>query len=351
MSEAEEDILFDVVGKAGVVTLNRPKALNALTHDMIRRLRSALDTWRDAEEVKSVIVRTHEDAKAFCSGGDIRHACSAGQSDDPRLLEFFADEYRLNSVIKHYPKPYVSLIDGIVMGGGVGISVHGSHRIGGEKLLFSMPEVSIGFFPDVGGTYFLPRLPHKVGIYCAVTGGRMKLEDAVWSGVITHPVPSERFDDVFSALTQTDDPDTVLNEFTFEPGHAPLADHAHFIEAVFARETVAAIRQGLAEAAGADQDWAKKTLSFLERGSPTSVEIALRQMQRGATLDFVDCMRLEFRIVSQILKGHDFYEGVRAVLIDRDNAPKWKPDGHDLVTSLAIENHFIAPPGGDLVLD
>ncbi len=351
MSDAEEDILFDVVGKAGVVTLNRHEALNALTHEMVRRLRSALEDWRSADEIRHVIIRAKEGAKAFCSGGDIRHVSAAREAGERPPLDFFTDEYRLNSFIKHYPKPYISLIDGIVMGGGVGISVHGSHRIAGERTLFSMPEVCIGFFPDVGGTYFLPRLPHHVGTYCALTGGRLKLEDALWSGVVTHAVPSEEFEELFEALTETDDPDSVLPHFTFDPGHAPLADRAHFIEQVFGCPSLDAIRHGLAEASGANEEWAKKTLSHMNRASPTSVEIAFRQMQHGVTLDFDSCMQLEFRIVCQILKGEDFYEGVRAVLIDRDNAPKWNPARHDLVTSLAIENHFVAPSRGDLVLD
>ena len=193
MSEAE--ILVERHGRAGILTLNRPKALNALTPGMVASLRAALEDWRDDEAVTRVILRAAGD-KAFCAGGDIRQVYEQGKAGDPKQAEFFADEYRLNIAIKRYPKPIVSLIDGIVMGGGVGISAHGSHRVGSERTTFAMPETGIGFFPDVGGSYLLPRMPDETGMMLALSAGRLKQADALWTGVLTHAVNAVLFKDL-----------------------------------------------------------------------------------------------------------------------------------------------------------
>ncbi|HVT56295.1 MAG TPA: enoyl-CoA hydratase/isomerase family protein, partial [Xanthobacteraceae bacterium] len=196
MNSASE-ILFDRKGAAGIVTLNRPKALNALTHEMVRALAAKLDEWKADQAVTRVIIRANGE-RAFCAGGDLRGVTVRGKEKE--ALVFFQDEYRLNAAIKRYSKPYVALIGGIVMGGGVGVSIHGSHRIAGEKFQFAMPEVGIGFFPDVGGTWMLPRLQGKIGTFCALTGERLRTADAVASGVCTHHVAASRFPDLTEAL-------------------------------------------------------------------------------------------------------------------------------------------------------
>uniref|UniRef100_UPI003BABD46E enoyl-CoA hydratase/isomerase family protein n=1 Tax=Stappia sp. TaxID=1870903 RepID=UPI003BABD46E len=350
MSEAE--ILVERHGRAGILTLNRPKALNALTPGMVASLRAALEDWRDDEAVTRVILRAAGD-KAFCAGGDIRQVYEQGKAGDPKQAEFFADEYRLNIAIKRYPKPIVSLIDGIVMGGGVGISAHGSHRVGSERTTFAMPETGIGFFPDVGGSYLLPRMPDETGMMLALSAGRLKQADALWTGVLTHAVNAADLEALQATLCEADDIDAALAEAAgrCDPGPAPLAARAARISEIFSATSVAAILAGLeaeAATAGENGEWAGKVLSAISSKSPTSLEISFEQLRRGGALEFEDCMTMEFRIVSRILKGHDFYEGVRALIVDKDNQPVWQPSRLADVARDDVLAHFEAPEGGDL---
>ncbi|ADZ70336.1 enoyl-CoA hydratase/isomerase family protein [Polymorphum gilvum] len=341
-----DEVLFEIRGRAGFITLNRSAALNALTLAMVRAMAERLDAWARDDSIAHVVVRG-AGGKAFCAGGDIRRIYEMGKAGDPHQVDFFAEEYRLNAQIKAFSKPYVSLIDGIVMGGGVGISVHGSHRLGTERLTFAMPETGIGFFPDVGGTYVLPRMPRASGIWCALTAGRMKQADALWSGVLTHAVHAADLDAIETALAEAADVDAALAPFAADPGPAPILDTAEEMEAAFSRDSLAGILAAL-QASGSD--FAVATLKTLAARSPTSVAIAFEQMRRGRNLDFAGCMRLEFRIVNRILREHDFYEGVRAVLIDKDNAPRWRPSSFDAVDSAALAAYFEEPACGDLVL-
>src|ERR1051326_5226588 len=184
-----DDVLFERRGALGLITLNRSKALNALTRDMCIAMRAKLGEWARDEAVKTVAIRG-DGERAFCAGGDIRALYNAGMEKSPSAIDFYRDEYRLNAAIKHFPKPYVALLHGIVMGGGVGVSVHGSHRVGNETVSFAMPETGIGLFPDVGGSYFLPRLPGEIGMYVALTGERLNAADSLYAGVLTHIVPA-----------------------------------------------------------------------------------------------------------------------------------------------------------------
>ncbi|MCA1297226.1 enoyl-CoA hydratase/isomerase family protein [Stappia indica] len=349
---SEDEILFETRGHAGVVTLNRPKALNALSHGMVRALAAQMNAWREDDAVRLVVLRAAGE-RAFCAGGDIRRIYDQGQAGDPHKVDFFADEYRMNVAIKRYPKPWVSLIDGIVMGGGVGISVHGSHRVGTERTVFAMPETGIGFFPDVGGSYFLPRLRGETGMLAALSAGRMKQADALWTGVLTHAVASADLDGLLDALAESGSPDEVLaararTAADLAEGEAPLAERETRIADVFGRDSVAAILNELDQVTGADANWAAGLADTIRSKSPTSLEIAFRQVRRGADLDFEDCMRMEYRIVSRILEGKDFYEGVRAVLVDKDNTPHWTPANLEDVREADVEAHFSAPAGGDL---
>src|ERR1043165_672908 len=207
------DILFERRGVAGIVTLNRPQALNAVTHDMVRALARQLAVWAQDDAVTRVIIRAAGE-RAFSAGGDIRALYELGRAGrQEEMLTFWRDEYPLNALIKRYPKPYVALIDGIVMGGGVGVSVHGSHRVAGDRFAFAMPEVGIGFFPDVGATWFLPRLPGELGAWCALTGDRLKTADAVTAGIVTHRIPSSRWSETCEALAGTVSVDGTLAAF------------------------------------------------------------------------------------------------------------------------------------------
>jgi enoyl-CoA hydratase len=340
---AEPEILFERCGAAGVVTLNRPQALNALTQNMVRQLQTRLETWRNDPAITRVVV-TAAAGRAFCAGGDLREIYDLGRAGrQNEALIFFREEYRLNATIKHYPKPYIALIDGIVMGGGVGISVHGSCRVATEKLVFAMPEVGIGFFPDVGATWFLPRMPNEIGTYCALTGERLKTADAIGAGVATHYVPAKRLPELRDTLRDDAPIDLIMATFAQPQEDGPTMVRRAVIDQLFAHATIEDILLHLdAEAAGGrgDAEWANQIAATMRAKAPLSLKIALAQMRRGANWSFDECMRAEFRIVSRVLYGHDFYEGVRAVIVDKDNHPRWHPGRIDAVDSAEIERHF-----------
>ena len=346
-----QDILFERRGAAGIVTLNRPKALNAITHDMVLALAAKLDEWADESAVTRVVVVSNSE-RAFSAGGDIRalyELIKAGRQQE--ALTFFNEEYRLNTVIKRYPKPYVSLIDGIVMGGGVGISIHGSHRIAGDRYAFAMPEVSIGFFPDVGGTYALPRLVGEIGTYCALTGERLKAADAVLSGAATHYVKSNRLADLQMALCEGDPVNAVLADFMERAGEGDVMPRRRTIDRVFSQISVEAILSALEREAGTGSDearWASELAQTILSKSPTSLKLSLAQMHYGRHHSFEECMRTEFRIVSRIVYGDDMAEGVRAVIVDKDNNPRWNPRGLDAVSDTMIERYFSPLPEAEL---
>jgi enoyl-CoA hydratase/carnithine racemase len=346
------DLLFERRGAAGVITLNRPHALNAVSLAMVRELTRQLVQWETDPAVSRVIVASN-DARAFSAGGDLRALYDLGRAGRyDEMLGFFREEYALNARIKRYRKPYVALIDGIVMGGGVGISVHGSHRIAGDKFTFAMPEVGIGFFPDVGGTFFLPRLAGRIGTYCALTGERLDAAGAVAAGVATHRVPSAQFPSLIEALCRAVPLDVPLAEYAQPAASGAVAARAATIETLFGADRIEDILAALdarGAAGGADAEFASATAALIRSKSPTSLKIALAQMRRGATLDFSECMRTEFRIVSRVVRGHDFYEGVRAVIVDKDQAPHWQPSTLVAVSAAEIERHF-APLASELEL-
>lgn len=342
-----DDILFEKRGHAGFVTLNRPKALNALSFDMVRALARQLTAWESDPGIAHVVVTGAGD-KAFCAGGDIRSIYDARQAGETNgLSAFFRDEYVLNAQIKAYPKPYIALINGIVMGGGVGVSVHGTHRIGTEKTMFAMPETGIGFFPDVGGTYFLPRMPKKSGVYCALSAGRLKQGDALATGVLTHAVSADSLADLEASLETATDIGAALAPFLVTPERGPVTDHLEEIEQAFSAESVDEILKRLE---ASSSEFARKAADAIRGKSPTSVLIAFEQMQRGGDLTFNECMKLEYRIVSRILQGTEFYEGIRAVLVDKDQSPNWSPSQFGQVDSAELASYFEEPEGGDLPL-
>lgn len=347
----DQDIICEIRGAAGVVILNRPKALNALSLGMVRELARALDAWEnDPQVTRVVVISTNE--KAFSAGGDIRwlHDCGkAGRQDE--MLAFWGEEYILNHRIKTYPKPYVALIDGIVMGGGVGISLHGSHRIAGDRYLFAMPEVGIGFFPDVGATYALPRLPGAFGNFLALTGERIGAADALSVGLATHSVASDRMAELADALTSRAALDDILAGFTIARPPGPLQAQAATIADAFAAASPLEVVARLKALATGGSAFAGKLAQTIAAKSPTSVAIAHEQMRRGKDLDFAEAMRTEFRIVSRIAHGHDFYEGVRAVVIDKDQAPHWRPDTLEAVEPAAIAAYFAPLGAAELKLE
>ncbi|AWN53977.1 enoyl-CoA hydratase/isomerase family protein [Methylobacterium sp. 17Sr1-1] len=338
---ADGAVLCERRGAAGLITLNRPKALNALTLEMVRAMRAALDAWAADPAVTRVVVQGAGE-RAFCAGGDIRRIHeegSAGKFEEAQT--FFREEYELNALIQRYPKPYVALIDGIVMGGGVGVSVHGSHRVAAERTAFAMPETGIGFFPDVGATYALPRLPGFVGTYLALTGERIGQGDVLAFGLGTHAAPAARFDAIRDALSEGGPVEAAIGHHD-APAPGPLHAERALIESCFSADSVPEV---LARLDAAGSDFAQKSAATIRTRSPTSLVLALAQMRRGASLSFPEAMRLEYRILCRILRGHDFYEGVRSVLIDRDGKPDWRPATLEAVQASDIEAHFAPMPG------
>ncbi|MFC4270917.1 enoyl-CoA hydratase/isomerase family protein [Sneathiella chungangensis] len=348
---SEEEILFAVKGAIGLVTLNRPKALNALTHEMCLLLNAKLREWEKDDRVHAVVIEGAGD-RAFCAGGDIVKLYNEGKSGGDYPYHFYRDEYLLNTRIKHFPKPYIALIDGIVMGGGVGVSVHGSHRIATERTLFAMPESGIGLFPDVGGTYFLPRLEGELGMYLGLTGARLKTADSVFAGIAHGYIPAEKLPEVKDALAAHGfagdakaEVDRVLAGFTTETEAAPIAETLPAINRHFAKDSVVAIIESLQSE---DDALAATAADSLLTKSPTSMKLTYQQLRRGKSLDFDDCMRMEFRMVNRVIQGVDFYEGTRAAVIDKDQSPKWTPATLDEVSDAAIEEYFAPLPDGEL---
>jgi len=337
-----DEILFEAQGALGLITLNRPKALNALTLDMIHAMSERLAVWAEDADIAAVLVHGAGD-KAFCAGGDVLALVRPDNADF--VAGFFRDEYRLNRTIFRYPKPYIALIDGIAMGGGVGVSVHGRFRIATGRTLFAMPETGIGMFPDVGGTWFLPRLPGELGLYLGLTGARLGAADCLYAGLAEGYVPEERHGDLLSGLAEGRAVEDLLGALGGDAGAPPLAENREAIDRCFSARSVEDILNRLAAEGG---DWADKTRAALSRMSPSALKIAFRQIRAGAALDFEDCMMLEYRISQRIVPGHDFREGVRALLVDKDMSPRWDPPSLAAVSDAAADAVFAPLPDGEL---
>ncbi len=345
---SETELACEIVGSCGVITLDRPEVLNALTLNMVRGITRALEEWERDPTVSCILLRAVE-GRAFCAGADIRTLYEwgkAGRHDEQ--LGFLREEYWLNRRIKLYPKPYVSLVDGIVMGGGAGLSMHGSHVVAGDAFSFAMPEVGIGFFPDVGATYFLPRLPGKIGAYLALTGARIGLGDAVAFGVASAYVPSSRHAALTARLVAGETVDAAIEAERAAPPDSRLMNQRHFIDGCFAAATVPVILEEIDDAGYGGSEFALATYDTIRQGSPTSLAIALRQMQIGETIDIDEALRTEFRIAARIAAGHDFSEGVRAAVIDKDRNPTWRPAAVEDVVPAEIEAFFAPLAAGEL---
>lgn len=333
-------------GVAGRITLNRPQALHALNEEMCLAMDGALKLWADDPEIELVVVDHAAGTRGFCAGGDIRMLAESGAADGSAAQAFFRAEYRLNTRIKNYSKPYVAFMDGVTMGGGVGISVHGSHRVATERTLFAMPETGIGLFPDVGGGWFLPRLGPPLGMWLALTGERLKGGDVCAAGVATHFAESS----VIEALkTQVCDGGLELLEAMEWDEAGSFEKHRDVMEACFAKGSIEEIVFALEDvpAENPSAEWAKKQLDTLKTKSPRTLKVAHRQLSEGLKMQtFEDNMRMEFRIGSRQVHSHDFQEGVRAVIVDKDNAPKWDPATLAGVSQTMLDDVF-APLGED----
>jgi enoyl-CoA hydratase len=342
----EPEVRIERRGCSGFIVLNRPRALNALTLTMVREIARALDDFERDPGVERVVI-TGAGGRAFCAGGDIRKLYEQGRAGDHESqLTFWREEYILNRRIKRYPKPYVALIDGVVMGGGVGVGMLGSHRVVSERCIFAMPEVGIGFFPDVGATWLLPRVGHRIGVFLAVTGLRADGGDLVALELATSFARSASFPALEQALEGEEPLEETLARFRAPPPPSALLSQAPEIDSAFARLDLGAISASLEQQAARGSEFAARALEAMGQKSPTSEAIALRQMKLGHDLSFEAAMGIEFRIVSRICRGHDFYEGVRATIVDKDNRPNWRPSPGEPMPAEAIDAYF-APLGAD----
>ncbi len=351
----DQDVLVEEIpgqdGALGLLTLNRPQVLNALNLSMIHALHAALQRFAVAAHIKAVVIRAAA-GRAFCAGGDLRLIYDHAHAADKTAAHYFRDEYQLNRCIFHFPKPYIALLDGITMGGGVGISVHGSHRVATDKLVFALPETGIGFFPDVGATYLLPRLANNVGFYLGLTGIPLKGDECVALGIAQQKVASDALPALWEALIQQPlgkDPKTTVTQLIqhyAEPVKtSPLLLEQEAIKTHFSAVTVEAILESLQEA---KTPLCQAAATIILKKSPTSLKVTLNALQRGKNLAFDECMQQEYRLSCHFLEGHDFFEGIRAVIIDKDQTPKWQPAELSAITPEAVERYF-SPIKNELV--
>ena len=321
-------------GQVGVISLNRPSALNALTYDMICELKCQMELWHKDPQIALVVVKS-ESSRAFCAGGDIRYIAHNSSENPDTAQQFYEDEYALNALMFEYEKPIVALVDGIVMGGGVGISAPASHRILTEHVTYAMPETAIGFFPDVGASYYMSRMPGGLGMYLGLTGRHIKTPDALLSGYGSAFVPSEKLSDLFDKIVSSkygndayQNLADIIESFTVHsPGDSGLRELGHIISHVFSDSSLEDIFERLGvlsnEADPKQRTWASDTLLVLNKACPFSLCVTHEAITRGYQLQFKDCLKMEYRLSGALASRSDFVEGVRAAIIDKDKSPKW----------------------------
>ncbi|WP_428631914.1 enoyl-CoA hydratase/isomerase family protein [Sphingopyxis sp.] len=337
-----DDVLISVDGRSGHLSLNRPKAIHALNLAMCEAMIDALLKWRDDDAIEAVII-DHSEGRGFCAGGDIRMLAESGAKDGKEARAFFHTEYRLNHLLFTYPKSIVAFMDGITMGGGVGISQPAKYRVATEHTRFAMPETGIGLFPDVGGGWYLPRLEGRVGVFLALTGARLDGADCLALGLATHYLPSENLAEAKARIAAHPDRiGGILGELSVTAPPAAITHQIDKINRLFASDTYEEILAAL-EADGGE--WATKELGVLHGKSPQTCKVALRQlMEGGAMHDFAAQMTQEYAIGSRVVQMHDFLEGVRALIVDKDNSPKWDPPTPEAVTDDWIDAIFAPLP-------
>jgi enoyl-CoA hydratase len=341
----EPEVLVRIEGAVGRITLNRPQALHALNTNMVRLITEALVTWIDNPIVKLVLI-DHAGERGFCAGGDIRMLAASGAGDGREAREFFFAEYRLNSLLHDYPKTLVAIMDGVTMGGGVGLSRPCRYRVATERTTFAMPETGIGLFPDVGGGWYLSRMSDHFGLWLALTGARIKAADCELTCLATDYVESAQLPALKAAIVAEPRAiETLLTEFEGDAGRPGLAAHQDEIARLFAGDSVETI---VANLKAADTDWAREQLAILGAKSPQTMKIAFRQLKLGGAMrTFAENMAMEYRIGARVVQRHDFLEGVRAVIVDKDNAPRWDPPTLEGVTDAMLDAIFAPLPSAE----
>jgi enoyl-CoA hydratase len=340
------EVLIRREDRAGRITLNRPKALNALTLAMVREIWPALLAWKDDPEVELVLLDGAGD-RGLCAGGDVRWLYDSRAKGSADARTFWSEEYRLNALISRYPKPYVSFMDGIVMGGGIGLSAHGRHRIVTERSQLAMPETSIGLIPDVGGTWLLSRAPREVGVYLGLTGERMRGAGTIFAGFADTFVPSARLGDLATALTRAPAPDVdaVIKDHAGQPPASELAQRSETIQHAFRFDTIEEIRTELKRMGS---DWAHTCLAELAIRSPLSLKLTLAAIRNARTLGSLeDALNVEYRLCTRLFEHGEFIEGVRALLVDKDRAPKWRPPAIEDSADVSVAEWLAPLPDGE----
>ena len=344
-----QDVIIRTTGSVGQISLNRPKALHALTLDMCHAMSAALAEWTDHDAVEAVIL-DHAEGRGFCAGGDIAFLRNSALNDGGVSgRKFFHDEYRLNHQLFTYPKPVVAFMDGITMGGGVGIAMPAKYRVATENTRFAMPETGIGLFPDVGGGWHLSRLPGRIGQFLALTGARLDGAECLWAGIATHYLASDKLAEAKARIAAGHEPGGVLSALADHAPDARLEGNLANINRHFASDRFEDILASLeAEAERPGGDWAAKELATLRTKSPQTCKVALRQLATSAQLtDFADNMAMEYRIASRVLVRPDFAEGVRAVITDKTHDPRWDPATPEGVTEDVIDAIFAPLPADE----
>jgi enoyl-CoA hydratase len=350
MGEATvEDMRVEIVGSMTLVTLDRPKALNALTTAMRRRLSETLWAAARNPHVYAVVIQSASE-RAFSAGADVREVIEWGRADRERARRAFGDEYALNWQCECFSKPTVPLIDGMVMGGGCGITMFGTHRVAGEGYKFAMPETLIGLFPDVGMCHVLSRLPNRIGFYLGLTGRTIGRADAYALGLVTHCIGAHHFDAIKADLADTWPVDPALDDRHEDPGPAELASFADIIDHCFSAPTVEEIVARLETVDGTAGTWAGSVATDLRRRSPLSLKITHRHLREAKACELRETLHRDYRLVCRCLDDHDFYEGVRAALIDKDGAPRWQPARLEDVTEAMVDRYFATLGPDELVL-
>ena len=344
-AQDDRELIVRRDGVAGFLTLNRPKAIHALTAAMDHAMTEALLAWADEPQVRAVIV-DHSEGRGFCAGGDIAFLRNSALSDNGASgRKFFYEEYQLNHLMFTYAKPIVAFMDGITMGGGVGISQPASFRVATEHTRFAMPETGIGLFPDVGGGWYLARLKRRIGQFLALTGARLDGAECLWAGLATHYLPSARLDEAKQRIARGEPVDQVLGQLGESPPDPRIAAHAEQIARHFHSDVLETILASLASDPG---EWAQKELASLRTKSPQACKVALRQLAKAQRLDrFDDYMAMEYRIAARVLTLPDFAEGVRAVIVDKTSDPAWNPATPEGVTEAMIDAIFAALPADE----
>lgn len=336
------DVICAKDNRAGLVILNRPRALNALSLDMIRDMEAHFHACANDPHIYGVVQRARDDG-AFCAGGDVKAIYNSRESDPEAGICFYREEYQHNWTLHRFIKPTVSLINGLCMGGGVGISVHGTHRIAGKDYRLAMPETAIGLFPDIGASHVLPRLPGRIGLYMGLTGAVIGPADGYRLGLATHCIAAEKFDEIAAAMYEAEPIDPFLDSLHADPGEGELTRLRPAIDRCFAAGSLPEIIARLEAETGDTRDWAQTTLASLRAHSPTSLKLTHRLYEEGARADSLKAsLKLEFRSAVGCLRAHDHHEGVRAKMIDKDNAPQWQPARLEDVSDAAIDA-YLAP--------